>query len=343
MRRSVLLTPIGVFAVLLLTPPSPLAGQTAPTPSTPATKAAAKPAPPSGPKSSAWKAPRTSWGDPDLQGIWSYATITPLERPDRQSSREFLNPEEVEALNADAAARPDRRSSDPRADIEQANAFWWDRGGSTGRTSLIVDPPEGKLPPLTPEGQRRRAAAMAQRRGHEFDSSEDRPLRERCITYHGVPPLPSGYNNHYQIVQAPGVVAIFDENIHDVRIVPLDGRPHLPRGIGQWNGDSRGHWKGDTLVVEITNYSPKTTLGYPISGDTLKTLQRFTRVGPGRIDHRYTIDDPGTYTRPWTVELPLTRIDGPLFEFACHEGNHSLPNILSGARAQEKAAAAREK
>jgi hypothetical protein len=286
-----------------------------------------------------WTAPRTAWGDPDLEGIWSYATITPLERPDRYAGREFLTREEMAALNADAASAGDRRSDDPQADVAGAyNAFWWDRGASTGRTSLIVDPPNGKLPALTPEAERRRAAVAADRRGHEFDSWENRPLQERCLTYHGVPPLPTGYNNHYQIVQAPGIVAILDENIHDVRTIPLDGRPHLPPGVRQWNGDSRGRWEGDTLVVETTNYHEKTTFRFPTASETLRAVERFRRVGPDTIDYRYTIDDRGTYARPWTVELPLSRIEGPIFEYACHEGNYSLPHVLAGARAGEKQA-----
>jgi len=304
--------------------PGPLEGQTR--------RAAA------GPQAAApWTAPRTAWGDPDLQGIWSYATITPLERPERHAGREFLTPEEIAALDADSATAGDRRSSDPQADVAGAyNAFWWDRGTSTGRTSLIVDPADGKLPPLTAEARRRLAESAAYRRDHQYDSWEDRPLQERCIIYHGVPPLPTGYNNHYQIVQAPGVVAILDENIHDVRTIPLDGRPHLPPSVRQWNGDSRGRWEGDTLVVETTNYHDQTTFRFPTSSETLRAVERFRRVGPDKIDYRYTIHDAATYTRPWTVELPLNRVDGPIFEYACHEGNYSLSHVLAGARAQEK-------
>jgi hypothetical protein len=302
---------------------SPLVGQSRPNP------------PPEAPRAG-WTAPRTPWGDPDLEGIWSYATITPLERPDRYAGREFLTREEVTALNTEAAARGDQRSTDRQADVAGAyNAFWWDRGASTGRTSLIVDPSDGRLPPLTADGQRRRAEAAAARRGGEYDSWEDRPLQERCIIYHGVPPLPTGYNNHYQIVQAPGFVAILDENIHDVRTIPLDGRPHLPAGVRQWNGDSRGRWEGATLVVETANYHPKTTFRFPTAPEKLRAVERFRRVGPDRIDYRYTIHDAATYVSPWTVELPLNRIEGPILEYACHEGNYSLPHVLAGARAQE--------
>jgi hypothetical protein len=288
--------------------------------------------------------PRKPWGDPDIEGIWSYATITPLERPERFAGREFLTPEEIATLNVEAATRGDRRLDSPQADVEAAyNSFWWDRGASTGRTSLIVDPPDGRLPPLTPEGERRRAAAAAYRREHQYDSWSDRPLQERCILYHGVPPLPTGYNNHFQIVQAPGTVALLSENIHDVRIVPVDGRPAPPPALRQWNGVSRGRWEGDTLVVETTNYHEKTTFRFPVATETLRAVERFRRTGANRIDYRYTISDPTTYTRPWTVELPLNRIAGPVLEYACHEGNHSLPNVLAGARFQEQEAAAGRK
>ena len=289
-----------------------------------------------------WAPLQTPWGDPDLQGIWSYATITPLERPTENAGREFLTVEEADALNSLAATRADRRDADPRADVEAAyNAFWWDRGKSTGRTSLIVDPPSGRLPPLTPEGERRRAAAAAYRRAHPADSYEDRPLQERCIIYHGVPPLPTGYNNNYQIFQTPGFVTILDENIHDARVIPLDGRPHLPPNVRHWNGDSRGHWEGPTLVVETTNYSPKTTLRFPVAPETLRAVERFTRVAAGSIDYRFTIDDSTTYTRAWTVALPLTAIDGPIYEYACHEGNYGLAHVLAGARAQDREAGGR--
>src|SRR5437667_745874 len=214
-----------------------------------------------------WTASRTSWGDPDLQGIWSYATVTPLERA--ESGKQTLSDEEVAARNEDSRTGADRRDGGAEADLARAyNAFWYDRGKSDGRTSLIVDPADGRLPPLTPEAQRRQAAAAEQSRLHAYDSAADRPLQERCITYHGVPPLPSGYNNTYQILQTPGYVAIVDENIHDVRGIPLDGRPHVGKNIKQWNGNSRGHWEGDTLVVETTNYSPKTTFRFPVATET---------------------------------------------------------------------------
>jgi hypothetical protein len=289
-----------------------------------------------------WTPLRTAWGEPDLQGIWSYATTTPLERPENQAGKEVLSDEEVAAADKEARTGADRRDGGPEADLARAyNAFWYDRGKSSGRTSLIVDPPDGRLPSLTPEGRRKQAAVAEQLRAHPFDSVEDRPLQERCITYHGVPPLPTGYNNTYQIFQTPGYVAIVDENIHDVRGIPLDGRPHVGRNIRQWNGNSRGHWEDNTLVVETTNYSPKTTFRFPVAPETLRAVERFTRVAADKIDYRFTINDPTTYTRPWTVALPLENLpDYVIYEYACHEGNYAIAHALGGARNMEKAAAA---
>ena len=318
---SILACSIGAGVIIALTSIH-LAGQSAPSPRRTET--------------SSWAPSKTPWGDPDLQGIWSYATITPLERPNGEAGKEFLSDQEVAALNDAEITRADKRNANAAADVEQAyNAFWWDRGKSTGRTSLIVDPPDGRLPPLTPEGELRRAAVAA-RRATAYDSYENRPLQERCIIYHGVPPLPTGYNNHYQIYQTPGFVTILDENIHDARVIPVNGRPHLPPNVRLWNGDSRGRWEGSTLVVETTNYSPKTTFRFPAVPESLKAVERFTRVAADKIDYRYTITDPATYTRPWTVSLPMTAIEGPLYEYACHEGNYGLAHVLEGARAQEK-------
>jgi len=322
MRRF--LVALGILTALIgaaVLRPANLAGQSA---------AAKKP----------WTLPRTPWGEPDLQGKWSYATITPLERPNGQASKEVLTGEEVAALHEGARTDADRRDGGAEADLARAyNAYWYDRGKSIGRTSLIVDPPDGRLPALTAEGRRRLAANEEAERTHPYDSWEDRPLQERCIVYHGVPPLPTGYNNTYEIFQTPGSVVILDENIHDVRVIPLDGRPHLNPGIRQWNGDSRGHWDGNTLVVETTNYSPRTTFRFPVAAETLHAVERFTRVAADRIDFRFTITDSTTYTRPWTVSLPLAGLpDYHIFEYACHEGNYSIRNVLSGARAQEASA-----
>ena len=225
---------------------------------------------------------RTPWDDPDLQGIWSYATITPLQRPAALTGRKFLTDEEVAEQNQDSATRASsERRAELTADGDLALAYnqvWWDRGTTTGRTSLIVDPPNGKLPALTPAAQRRETERQEYRRAHPYDSWEERPLQERCMTYQRVPPVPSGYNNTYHIIQTPGYVAILNEMIHDVRFVPLDGRPPIDGRIRQWNGDSRGHWEHDTLVVETANYRETTTWrGFPGTRD-LRAVERFTRI-----------------------------------------------------------------
>ncbi len=281
-------------------------------------------------------APRTQWGDPDLQGTWSYATLTPLERPAAVEGREFFTREEAAKREADTEVDAPPRPGDPGT----YNSFWFDRGkiASNLRTSLIVDPPDGRLP-LTPEARKRIAALGERRRAHPADSWLDRSAWDRCITYHGVPPISTGYNNTYQIFQTPDYVAILVENIHDVRIIPLDGRPGLTENIRQWNGASRGHWEGNTLVVETTNYSDQTELRFPASRNT-RAVERFTRVDGDLIDYQFTIDDPTMYTRPWTAVRAMPRLsDYQIYEYACHEGNYAMSGILGGARAEEKAAA----
>jgi len=283
--------------------------------------------------------PRTAWGAPDLQGVWNNGTITPLERPGAAGAKETLSDEEVATADSESATRADRRPSDPAADVALAyNQFWWDRGKSIGRTSLIVDPPDGKLPPLTAEGQKRRDARTAARRERgPSDSWEDRSYQERCLLYHGVPPMPTGYNNNYQIVQTPEYVAIVHEMIHEIRIIPVDGRPHLGGTLRQWMGDSRGHWEGNTLVVETTNYSSKIdSFRIAAASATFRVVERFTRVSPTKIDYRFTVDDPTTYTRAWTAVLPMSKVPDQIYEYACHEGNYGMFGILAGARADEK-------
>jgi hypothetical protein len=280
-------------------------------------------------------AARTAWGDPDLQGVWSYATLTPLERPASMAGREFFTREEAAKREADAETEVPPRPGDTGT----YNVEWFDRGkiASNLRTSLIVDPPDGRLP-LTAEARQRIADKAAQTRAHPADSWLDRSAWDRCITYHGVPPISTGYNNTYQIFQTPGYVAILVENIHDVRIIPIDGRPRLKDSIRQWNGDSRGHWEGKTLVVETTNYSDKTQLRFPSSRNT-RAVERFTRVDSNTIDYQFTIHDPTEYTRPWTAVRPMTSLPNyRIYEYACHEGNYAMSGILGGARADEKAA-----
>lgn len=281
-----------------------------------------------------WTAPRTPDGQPDLQGVWSYATLTPLERPAELGAREFFTPKEAAALQA--AVEDD--SAPAPGDPGTYNALWFDRGkvASNLRSSLIVDPSDGRLP-LTAEARKNIAAQDEYRHAHPADSYLDLNVWDRCIIYHGVPPISTGYNNTYQIFQTPGYVAILDENIHDVRIIPLDGRPHLGADIRQWNGDSRGHWEGNTLVVETTNYSDKTELRFPSKNTS--AVERFTRVSDDLIDYQFTIDDPTLYTKPWTAVRPMPRLkDYQIYEYACHEGNYALMHILTGARKEEKAA-----
>jgi hypothetical protein len=291
---------------------------------------------------SAQMVPRTSWGHPDLQGIWSAATITPFERPAELAGKEFLTKEEADAFERRTfeTSNRDRRDGGADADVARAyNEFWWDRGSRvvpSRRTSLVIDPPDGKVPPLTAEGQQRlnAAAALRKMRG-PADHPEDRNLWEQCIT-RGVPTvmLPQPYNNNYQIIQTRDHVIILAEMIHDARIVPIDGRPHLPSTIRQLMGDSIGHWEGDTLVVETTNFTNRTS--YRGSGENLRLIERFTRTAPDVLTYRVTLDDPTTFTRPWTIELPAVPSDGEIYEYACHEGNYGLEGILRGHRAEEK-------
>ena len=308
------------------------AGGQAPAPKTNAP--AAKPA------AGKWTAPRTAWGDPDLQGTWNNGTITPLERARGAGEKELLSQEEDAEVNAQEDTRAERRPADKAQDLELAyNQFWWDRGSSIGRTSLIVDPKDGRLPSLTPAGQKLLAARAAARSSRgAYDSWTDRPLQERCIMYHGVPPLPTGYNNNYEITQTPGLVAIVHEEIHEVRLIHLDGRPHVGTSIRQWLGDSRGHWEGDTLVVETTNFREDAGFRFPVDATTLRIVERFHRVGPGAIDYQFTVENPSFYTSPWTATLPMRPSDGLIYEYACHEGNYGIVNVLGGHRAEEKRA-----
>ena len=279
-----------------------------------------------------WELSRTAWGDPDLQGVWSFATITPLERPTDYAGRERLTDEEVVALNADALTRGDQLP--PPGDPGAYNAFWFDRGESTGRTALIVDPPDGRIP-FTAEGRQRFDARRALL-GRPAHGPEDRTPGERC-THHskaGPPMSAGGYNNHLRLFQTPGYVVVWTEQIHDARIVPMDGRPPVADAIRQWMGDSRGQWEGDTLVVETTNYSGKAQ--YQGSADGLHLVERFTRTGADTLEYEYTVSDPDTYARPWTASITMTPIEGDLYEFACHEGNYGMEGILAGARADER-------
>jgi len=279
-------------------------------------------------------APRTPWGDPDLQGVWSYATLTPLERPRGLEDRAFYTPEEVAAYTARRKTDPPDR---PGVDPGGYNVHWLD-GGSVlpdRRNSQIVDPPTGRLP-LNATGRARVEARREHRQAHPADSWTDRTNWDRCLTYHGVPPVGTNYNNTYHILQTPDLVAIHVENIHDVRIIPLGDRPPLDDAIGQWNGDSRAYWDGETLVVETRNYSERTELRF-LSTPNTRAVERFTRVGPDTIDYQFTIEDEEIYTQPWTVDRPMARLDDyVIYEYACHEGNYAMENILAGERARER-------
>ncbi len=276
----------------------------------------------------------TSWGDVDLQGVWSFATITPLERPSEFAGRELLTAEEVAALNEDALTRGDQPP--PPGDPGAYNAFWFARGESTGRTSLIDDPPDGRIP-FTPEGRQRLDArrALLNRPAH---GPEDRSPGERCVhhTKEGPPMSAGGYNNHLRVLQTPGYVVLWTEQIHNARIIPLDERPPIAPAIQQWMGSSRGHWEGDTLVVETTHFNGKAS--YQGSSTGLRLVERLTRADADTLDYEYTLDDPDTYTRPWTASIAMKPLEGDLYEFACHEGNYGMVGILAGARADEAAA-----
>jgi hypothetical protein len=286
--------------------------------------------------------PRTPDGHPDLQGIWDFRSATPLERPVRFAGREFMTPEEVIAYEQEALEREDGRPPDDARTEQSVHPSWWLDYGKTvvksRRTSLIVDPPDGKIPAMTAEGKARAAARRAATQTHgPADSYENRSLQERCIT-RGLPEvtLPGPYNNNLQIVQAPGYVMLFTEMIHDARVVPMDGRPHNSPSVRAWMGDSRGHWEGDTLVVDTTNFTDRTN--FRGSAENLHLIERFTRLDADTIEYRFTLDDPTTWTRPWTVAYPIVKTEGPIFEFACHEANYGLRDILSGARWEERAA-----
>ena len=290
---------------------------------------------------------RTPWGDPDLEGIWDYKTITPLERPQNVAGREFLTDEEANALETRAGKRLDE-PPDPTAPAGGTvhAPYWTDPGRKVlenKRTSLIIDPADGRVPPLTQEAQdRARTGRVGGRNGGDrpggrADGPEDRSNLERCITQ-GMPgaTLPTLYNNNIRIVQGPGYVAITHEMVHDTRIIPLDGRAPLGSAIRQWFGDSRGHWDGDTLVVDTTNFTDKTN--FRGSGRNLHLVERFTRVDRDTLGFQVTMDDPTTWVRPWTVALPMTASSG-LYEYACHESNLGLLDILEVARDEDKAAA----
>ena len=301
-----------------------------------------------------WAAPRTPWGEPDLQGTYSNRTITPFERPANVAGREFFTQEEVAALEKRAQEQTgdEGRSKGTRGDVERAyNDFWWDRGTkvTTPRTSLVLDPPDGRVPELTEEAKKRAteegkrpAFRGAGANGRGTDTWLDRSTFERCIT-RGLPGAmsPTAYNNNYRITQSPGYVAIQIEMLGGARVIPTDGRPHLNQSIRQWMGHSVARWEGDTLVVDTSNFTDKVL--YRGAAENLHLIERFTRVASGQIDYRVTVIDPSTFTKQWTVAIPYVNTGEDMFEYACHEGNYGMEGILSGAREEERAAAEKGK
>ena len=288
-----------------------------------------------------YAAPRTAWGDPDLQGQWNSQTSTPLERPlsGAQAGKETLTDEEAESLEVEHLANGDRPPS--AGDPGTYNSFWFDRGKGLKRTSLILDPPDGRVPAYTPATEQRIAAERAKRakRG-PADSYADLPPWTRCIT-RGWNGIGSNYSSNTQLFQSPGYVVILQELIHEPRIIPLDGREGLPAGVKQWLGVSRGRWEGDTLVVETRNFDPRSS--YRGSSPDLVLTERYTRTSADEIDYRFTMHDPAVYVKDWTVGRPMRREAGKLtvFEYACHEGNIAMTGILAGARREEKEASKR--
>jgi hypothetical protein len=292
-------------------------------------------------ESTIWIPSRTPWGDPDLQGVWNNTVNVPLQRPEALAGQEFLTEEVV-------ASREARRDAErvPRAgDTGTYNNFWRDDRILSTRTALIANPIDGRVPALTPEGQRREVSRAGVRNGRgPSDSWEDRNKWERCLT-RGLPMFPGSYNNNFQFLQIPGHVVIILEMVHDVRVIPLDGRPHA--SIPQWLGDSRAHWEGDTLVIDTISFNGELDGGSMLpahtgnlfqhhgSGETLHLIERFTRANENTMSYEFTITDSVTYTKPWTAIVPMVKVDDPIYEYACHEGNRGLPGILRGGRVDD--------
>jgi len=336
LRLYALIGPIAAGLGLLVAVPAPVSGQT-----TAAAASAVKPP----------TLPRLPDGRPDLQGYWTNTTFTPLERPPELGDKEFFTEEEAAAFEEQRRIRENSQAKD---DLHYDNVIWQGanegKGVSNRRTSVIFDPPNGRVPPLTENGQKLAAARReAARRREAAESVETRNLAERCITWgaDGPPMLGSTYNANLQILQTTESVVILHEMIHGVRLVPMDGRPHIPPDIRQLTGDSRGRWEGNTLVVDSSNFTDQTNFrGAPansrqdiFSSRDLHVIERFTATDADTIVYRFTVEDPSVWTRPWSGELLLRRIEGPIIEYACHEGNYGLVNILAGARVSEKAAA----
>ena len=290
--------------------------------------------------------PRTGWGQPDLQGVWDFRSITPMQRPEDLADKEFLTEEEAANLEQEAADRDARlweqeaRRTEAGGNVGAYNNFWMDRGlkgVETRRTSLIVDPPNGRYPALTTNGQQQADARREYAREHPADGPEDFSSGVRCILgFNAGPPFtPSAYNNNMQLFQTPDHVVIMTEMVNTSRVIPLDGSPSLASDVLQWSGDSRGHWEGETLVIETRNFAPKRK--WRGTTDSMHLVERLTRIDAGTLLYEFTVTDPETWTSPWTASVPLVLNTEPMFEYACHEGNYSMPVMLGGTRAEELA------
>jgi hypothetical protein len=331
-------TALALFIAAVLVPPARLASQA---PSAARTTQ---------PGAKSWTSPRTPDGQPDLQGIWTNATLTPLERLPEFAGKEYLTPQEAAEHTKRTLARVDRdnRGGGAAADLGRAyGSEWWDADAKIvpmTRTALITDPADGRIPPLTPAAEKRLADARAERQLHPADGPEDRPLMDRCLWWPAVGPpmLPSFANNspyhtlisNYQFMQVPGYVVIVNEILHLTRLIPLDGRPHLSPKIRQWMGDSRGRWEGQTLIVDTTNFTAKSQ--FRGSGESLHLVERFTRTAADTLLYEFTVDDPSSFVRPWSARITMIPSQGPIYENACHEGNYGLAFILGTARWEER-------
>jgi hypothetical protein len=294
-----------------------------------------------------WEPPRTPWGHPDLQGTWNNVTATPLQRPNEFKDKAFLTTEEAAEFAARAAQREAESEARPTAQqtpgqrTGYASSIWFEttHSLSQNRTSLLVDQEDGRLPPMTPEAQKIAQELAQAAKARPADDPEDRGAYERCIS-RGMPGamMPGFYNHNYQIVQTQGYVVISVEMIHDARIIPLDGRSVSRPGLNQWLGNSRGRFEGSTLVVETTGFRRIDQRNVAVFGTSERgrVIERFTPTGPDSMDYEITVDDPATYTRSWTASIPMSKVEGPLYEYACHEGNYGLRNILAGHRKEEE-------
>jgi hypothetical protein len=326
---------IAVVVLVVSRSPAPVVAQTRPTRTT-----------------NTWNAPLTPDGHVDLEGVWDFSTLTPLERPGNIGDKPVFSDEEAAAFEREENRRQDRDLIDPKkggaqylpGSVVPYNEFWYERGDKiigSRRTSLIVDPPDGRIPPLTTGAQRNAdtqaaAAREEQLGGVRADSAEERSLADRCILgFNAGPPMtPGAYNNHVQIFQTAGYVVLVAEMVHDVRVIPVDGRPHLPPRLRQYKGDSLGHWEGRTLVIDTTNFLRETS--FRGSSADLHLVERLTRADADTLVYEFRVEDPTTWTRPWAANIPMKKVQGPIYEYACHEGNYAMRNILSGARAQER-------